>query len=214
MRTMTMRSKAGWGVMMFLVVALVLSSVRYFMTPEAYFPRQQLTYEAKQFFILSHIAFMMVGVLMGPFQFLRSFREKHRGTHRTMGKVYLVASTIGATFGLYMSFYSASDAWSGVAFGLLALGVLSTNYMAYTAIRRRDITQHREWMTRSFAFMLAAVTLRIYLFPLEAAFGEYTGYAIVAWASWVPNVIVAEWVIRKQRRGGTEPRLGAAVATA
>jgi uncharacterized membrane protein len=201
MQAMTTRSKYGWGLMVAGVALLVLFSLRYFIVgPEAYFPRQQPTYEAHQAFLLTHIGGMIIAILMGPLQFVRSFRDKHRGIHRTMGKVYLVAGTVGALGGLYMSFHSASDAWSGVGFALLALGVLSTNTLAYTSIRRRDITRHREWMTRSFAFMLAAVTLRVYMMPLELTFGEYTGYAIVAWVSWVPNVLVAEWAIRRQRQ--------------
>jgi hypothetical protein len=79
-----------------------------------------------------------------------------------------------------MSQYSASGAVSGVAFALLGIGVLSSSAMAYLKIRAREIQAHREWMTRSFAFILAAVTLRLYVAPLEAIFGEDTGYAIVA----------------------------------
>jgi hypothetical protein len=58
-------------------------------------------------------------------------------------------------------------------------------------------------MTRSFALMLAAVTLRIFAMPLESVFGQDTGYYIVAWACWVPNIIVAELVIRARRRKDT-----------
>ena len=116
-----------------------------------------------------------------------------------MGKVYLVAGSIGALGGLYMSFFSYAGAATGVSFFLLGTGVLTSNALAFAAIRRRDITTHREWMTRSFALLLAAVTLRIYAGPLEAAFGEYTGYIIVAWVCWVPNLVVAEWAIRRQR---------------
>ena len=55
-------------------------------------------------------------------------------------------------------------------------------------------------MTRSYALILAAVTLRVYVAPLEGAFGEHDGYAIVAWACWVPNLVFAEWFIRSRLR--------------
>jgi uncharacterized membrane protein len=200
MQTMTTRAKFGWGLMTLGVGLLVLFSLRYFLAgSEAYFPRQEATYKAHELGLLLHIGGMMVAILMGPLQFVRSFRDNHRGVHRGMGKVYFVAGTVGALGGFYMAFYSASDAWSGAGFALLAIGVLSTNAMAFAAIRRRDINTHREWVTRSFAFMLAAVTLRVYMMPLEMTFGEYTGYAIVAWACWVPNILVAELAIRRQR---------------
>jgi hypothetical protein len=109
-----------------------------------------------------------------------------------------------------MAQYSASGIVSDVGFALLAAGVLFTSAMAFAAIKRRDVQTHREWMTRSFALILAAITLRIYLPGLEAAFGDRDGYAIVAWACWVPNILVAEWLIRSRLRHRPEPRLAAA----
>ena len=58
-------------------------------------------------------------------------------------------------------------------------------------------------MIRSYALTLAAVTLRIYLplsqvsqIPFEVA------YPIIAYACWVPNILIAEWMIR---RSGARP---------
>jgi hypothetical protein len=70
-------------------------------------------------------------------------------------------------------------------------------------------------MTRSYALIFAAVTLRIYLPFLATAFGEHDGYAIVAWACWVPNLLVAEWLIwSRLRRRPEAPRDIPVAATA
>ncbi|HTO03553.1 MAG TPA: DUF2306 domain-containing protein [Opitutus sp.] len=57
---------------------------------------------------------------------------------------------------------------------------------------------HRLWMVRNFALALAAVTLRLYL-PASAVAGvrfeEF--YPAIAWICWVPNLIVAEWFIKR-----------------
>ncbi len=53
-------------------------------------------------------------------------------------------------------------------------------------------------MIRSYALTLAAVTLRIYMpssVVLDIPFD--TAYPIISFACWVPNVIVAEWLLRK-----------------
>ena len=217
MQTMTLTAKFGWGLMTAGVLLLFLFSLRYFLAGDAaYFPRQLETYKAHEVGLLIHIGAMMIAVLLGPFQFLRSFRNKHRAVHRAMGRVYLMAGTIGALGGLYMSFFSANGAITGVSFFLLGAGVLLTNTQGFRAIKGGNVQTHREWMTRSFALLLAAVTLRIYAAPLEMAFGEDTGYIIVAWACWVPNILVAEWVIRRQRQTGREPKrsaMGMASAT-
>ena len=49
-------------------------------------------------------------------------------------------------------------------------------------------------MIRSCSLTLAAVTLRIYL-PLSQLAGIpfAEAYQAVAWACWVPNLVVAEW---------------------
>ena len=55
-------------------------------------------------------------------------------------------------------------------------------------------------MIRSYAMILAAVTLRIEL-PLLAMWlqGFAPAYRIVAWSCWVPNLLVAEWIARRTR---------------
>ncbi|MMZ69505.1 hypothetical protein D1872_323530 [compost metagenome] len=57
-------------------------------------------------------------------------------------------------------------------------------------------------MTRNYALTFAAVTLRIYLpvsmliFGLEH-FNDY--YRVIAWLSWIPNLIVAELILKRQK---------------
>jgi hypothetical protein len=53
-------------------------------------------------------------------------------------------------------------------------------------------------MLRSYALIFAAVTLRIELPLLIMALGEFTpAYQVVAWLSWVPNLLWAEWYVRR-----------------
>jgi len=53
-------------------------------------------------------------------------------------------------------------------------------------------------MVRSYALIFAAVTLRIELPLLTAAFHDFTpAYLVVAWLSWVPNLLVVEWYLRR-----------------
>jgi predicted membrane protein DUF2306 len=89
----------------------------------------------------------------------------------------------------------------------------------------RDVASHRAWMMRNFALTYAAVTLRLWLglliglqaipgdFDFESAFAN--AYGVVPFLAWLPNLVVAEWLIR--RRGlpsyritsGTEAPSGA-----
>ncbi|MEQ1730362.1 MAG: DUF2306 domain-containing protein [Vicinamibacterales bacterium] len=56
-------------------------------------------------------------------------------------------------------------------------------------------------MIRSFALTYAAVTLRLYV-PLSMAAGVPfdVAYPVIAWACWVPNLLVAEWLFVPRSR--------------
>jgi len=56
-------------------------------------------------------------------------------------------------------------------------------------------------MIYSYAACFAAVTLRIWLPFLTMAFHDFnTGYRIVAFLCWVPNMIVAWFIVQRLRR--------------
>jgi len=205
----TARTKVGWGLLLFLAVLMALIGLRYFVYGSAaYFPRQREVYEARTFGLLVHIGAMMLAVVTGPFQFLRSLRERHFAFHRALGRVYIIGALVGALGGVYMAQFSASGTVSDVGFLLLGSGVLIATTYALVRIRTGNVQSHREWMTRSYALIFAAVTLRLYLPFLEMAFGERVGYAVVAWACWVPNLVVAEWFVRTRLRRRREPPRG------
>jgi uncharacterized membrane protein len=111
-----------------------------------------------------------------------------------MGRMYMMAILSGGSAGLLLAFFSLGGMLAHVGFGLLAILWVTTTVMAFLAVRRGDLVVHQRWMTRSFALTLAAVTLRIYL-PLSQAAGVpfAIAYPIIAWACWVPNLLVAEW---------------------
>ena len=54
-------------------------------------------------------------------------------------------------------------------------------------------------MIRNFALTLAAVTLRNYMPLMLLAFGPSfrQSYVTVSWLCWVPNLLVAEWLVRR-----------------
>jgi hypothetical protein len=92
----------------------------------------------------------------------------------------------------------SEEGWvTHVGFGLLALLWLFTTARGYISIRSHDEARHRAWMIRSYSLTLAAVTLRIYL-PISLALGVpfASAYQVISWACWVPNIILAEWIVR------------------
>jgi hypothetical protein len=187
----------GWGIMTFLSLAIVLVVSRYFsLNPNVYFPQQREVYLAHQTGIIAHIVGGVLALGLGPFQFLNRLRTRWPKVHRWMGRIYLIGILLGSTAGLYMAFYAYAGIAASLGFAFLALSWFLTGLMAYRTILAGDTEIHCQWMIRNFSLTFAAVTLRIWMMPLVMGFGEITGYEIVAWICWVPNLIVAEGIIR------------------
>jgi uncharacterized membrane protein len=146
-----------------------------------------------------HITGGMLALVTGPLQFVPAFRNRFLHVHRFLGKVYLGAILfVAGPSGLFMAFYAEGGLMGSIGFTLMALLWLGTTWMAYETIRKRDIAGHRAWMTRSFALTFAAITLRIWVpvasdyLHLDPGFIETSS----AWISWIPNLIVAELLLR------------------
>jgi len=151
-----------------------------------------------------HIFLGGIALLVGWSQFSKRFRNKNLSFHRTLGKIYLIAVALSGSAGLFIALYATGGLVSVFGFSGLAVCWLFTSLQAYVAIKRKDIDQHQYWMIRSYALCWAAVTLRIWLPLFQFAFDiEFiTAYRIIAWLCWVPNLIVAEMIVRniKSRR--------------
>jgi hypothetical protein len=150
-----------------------------------------------------HIAGGIGALLAGPWQFSQRLRARALNFHRWLGRFYLLAVLLGSLAGLVMATVSEEGLPTHLGFGILAVLWFFTALQAYRLILQGRIEAHRAWMIRNFALTLAAVTLRIELpFMLAALHWPFArSYIIVSWLCWVPNVFVAEWMVR--RRGAS-----------
>lgn len=137
-------------------------------------------------------------LIIGGFQFIAAIRARRIAAHRWVGRVYLSGVLIGGVGGLVLAFGAAGGPVARLGFGLLAILWLTSGTMAYRAVRDGDLNRHRLWVTRNYALTFAAVMLRVQMPILQGGFGlDFTSaYAIVAWASWVPNLILVDWWLR------------------
>jgi uncharacterized membrane protein len=148
----------------------------------------------------SHTMGGAIAALIGPFQFLSVLRNRHRTVHVWLGRTYLIAVMFGGIGGLYFAPTSVGESVGAAGFTLLGIVWLFTGWMAYSAIRRRNVAAHRRWMIRNYALTFAAATLRIELIALAVVGLPFlTAFKTVAWSSWVPNLLVVEAWIRKSQ---------------
>lgn len=187
------------GVLCFGVAAYAVGLYGFGPGAERLHPEMRATFEREALAIRTHIFASALALVLGPFQFSARLRARRPDVHRWLGRLYLGgAVVVGGMAGLYMSVHAFGGVVAKLGFAGLALGWLYTGVQAYLAVRRRDFVEHRRWMVRNFALTLAAVTLRLYLPPVfifGLPFAQ--AYAVIAWACWVPNWMLAEWWLER-----------------
>ncbi|NMB89284.1 MAG: DUF2306 domain-containing protein [Chloroflexi bacterium] len=192
-----MNKRIAWGIMTCLSLGVVLVVSRYFsLNPAVFFPQQREVYLAHEAGILIHIVGGVLALGLGPFQFLSGLRARRPGVHRWMGRLYLLGILLGGSAGLYMSYFAYAGLAASLGFAALSVAWLFTGGMAYRTIRAGNSAAHRRWMVRNFALTFAAVTLRLEMAPWMALWGPTQSYEVVAWSCWVPNLIIAEGILR------------------
>lgn len=192
----------GYFLLFFLSFGIALASIRF------------LDFEAKgillekgelvksnlylTFFYL-HIIPGMIALMSGPFQFIPKLRNRYLNAHRKLGKVYVLACVIAGIAGFVIAYFATGGWIASLGFMSMAATWLFFTIKAWTTIRKKDIPAHQAWMIRSFAVTLAAVTLRIWIPIFIGIFGmEFIeSYVIISWLSWVPNIFVANWIIKR-----------------
>lgn len=143
-----------------------------------------------------HIVPGGLALLIGWLQFSGKLRAKNIRAHRTIGKVYLVSVLVSGISAIYISHFATGGIVSAFGFALLGIIWLGTTLLAFTAIKSGKVAQHEKWMIYSYAACFAAVTLRIWLAFLPSIMGGFIeAYRIVAWLCWVPNIIVAYFIV-------------------
>ena len=190
----------GWLTLLAIILFFVGKYIPRYLTftPESY----GKYHWPKVTWLVPHIASGLFALLIGPLQFWPRIRRDHLQVHRISGRIYVVAIVIGSisSFGLA----STITGRPAYAMGLTGLGIawLLTTGMAFVAIRRKNIVQHRQWMVRSYVVTFAFITFRLARDLLaHTSFGSMP-YAergtILAWGCWAIPLLITEIVIQSR----------------
>lgn len=200
-RKLSIPQKIGWTFLLLMATFPVLISLGYLtLDPDNFnFAEQKIVYTAHLTMLITHIVGSMLAILIGPFQFLPNLRKgRLLKIHRWLGRTYLLSVLFGGLAGLYMAQLAYGGTISHLGFSGLAILWLYTGFMAYKNIRNKNIEQHRHWMIRNYALTFAGVMLRLWV-PLSGAAGIdfLMAYRAISWLAWVPNLLVAQWIIHR-----------------
>jgi len=180
-------------------VAIYAVIVYGFLTPgQTVHPSMQSAYAEHPWRIMVHVAASLVALAVGPWQFIPALRRR-KALHRGLGFVYFLAVFVGGVSGFFTAFIAQGGFISQAGFVVLSLLWVGSAVAALRAIKCGDYLAHEAWAIRSFALAFAAVTIRVQLgagFASGQRFEDF--YWMLSWTCWIPNLIVAEWLIRRR----------------
>ncbi|NBB23102.1 DUF2306 domain-containing protein [Runella sp. CRIBMP] len=151
-----------------------------------------------QFSFYIHIVSSLWVIGIGISQFIPSFLKKYSNLHQTLGKIYVFSILfLAAPSGLGLAIYANGGLPAKVGFSLQCVVWWLTTWAAWREIQKKRWQTHIEWMMRSYAVTLAAMSLRVGSYALVFFFHTkpIETYLTVAWLSWVGNLAIVEGLI-------------------
>jgi uncharacterized membrane protein YozB (DUF420 family) len=160
--------------------------------------------------VIVHIIAASLYCILAPFQFVPGFRHRRPGWHRLAGRLLVPCGLAFGLAGLWMALYYPNAPGDGDLLRGLRLvfgsALVVSLLLGFAAIRRRDIARHRAWMIRGYAIAQGSGTQFLTSVAWLIVVGKPEGLsrALLMGASWVVNLALAEWIIRRTVR----PRSG------
>lgn len=189
-------TRAFWLLAALLCIGIAGCSARYLLHPPTT-SQQALGNPLGVPWLAIHVAGAVVALVLGSLQFLPVLRQA--GAHRWIGRTYVLGCLVGGVAGLILAPGSSAGPIASAGFGSLAMAWIAVNLLGWrTAIQGR-FAEHRQWMIRSWALTLAAVTLRLYLptvLALDLPFLPW--YRAISFLCWIPNLAIAEAYLRRR----------------
>ena len=198
-----------WSCLLF--AALVAAIIFVFVAAMPYFlgDAEKLSrYSNRKPWLLAHIGFGIVALLVGPFQLWLGFTQPRGLLHRRLGMVYLGAIAVSCVAAYYLAATTTVSFTFGFGLAGLATAWVVTNTLAMVAVKRRQYLQHQEWMVRSYVVTFGFVTFRI-MFLLLNTLNVATVVErlnVASWFCWAVPLLICEGVIQGRKlRAATSP---------
>ena len=130
-----------------------------------------------------------------------SVRRRRPGSHRAAGRTLMVAGALVAGSAVWMTLMYPQEGTGDVLYLFrlaFSTAMVASIVLGFAAIRRREIARHRAWMIRAYAIALAAGTQAFTVGVGGALFGDGVLAHDLSIASWLINLAVAGWAVRRR----------------
>jgi hypothetical protein len=148
-----------------------------------------------------HVYSAIFVLLAGFTQFNARILTNYPKIHKSLGYLYVSFVLVFASpSGIFIGWFANGGLIAKTSFIILGILWFWFTLKATLLILKRKITAHKKFMYRSFALAASAITLRLWKVILVYLFhpAPMDVYQIIAWLGWIPNLLIAEWLIKKQ----------------
>lgn len=206
-----MRLNKSWLILLVVSLGVMIPFIYPYVTLDPSKSRIAITSAAIQYPVLvAHIILAFIALITGFLQFVKYFRHQKPKIHRSIGKIYAWSVLISGLFAFILFFYAESFTQASAFLTLDILWMLTT-WKGYRMTIKKQFSDHRRWMIRSFGFTLVAVCARVmmpvillvyvtfYRFHLPMGIRGMIESAlnINIWVGMMINIIIVEWFIIK-----------------
>jgi len=158
-------------------------------------------YAGRRGWLLVHIVGGTIALFSGPIQLWLGIADRRIDLHRKLGLAYLAGVAIAASGAFWLAAHPSFGWVYGAGLRSMAIAQVVTTSLAFVAIKRSLVEQHKEWMIRSYVVTFSFVTYRLFglmMGPLQL--GTYAEVNIVlAWGSWALPLLVTEAILQGRK---------------
>lgn len=161
----------------------------------------KLDYYKLAFF--SHVFSSIITISLGLTQFSITIRKRFSSIHKFSGQLYIgLILFIACPSGLIMAFHANGGIIAQISFIILSILWFIFTLKAFVFIKKGKFHKHRDFMIRSYALTLSAVSLRLFKYWIVSLFElpPMDTYKIVSVLGWVINLGIAEIIIYKKNK--------------
>ncbi|WP_244215312.1 DUF2306 domain-containing protein [Pedobacter miscanthi] len=148
-----------------------------------------------------HVYSAIFVLLAGFTQFSHKILAQSPKIHRCLGYLYVgFVLLLASPSGIFIGWFANGGLVAKTSFIILGVLWFWFTLKALLLILKGKILAHKKFMYRSFALAASAITLRLWKVILVYLFhpAPMDVYQIIAWLGWIPNLLIAEWLIKKK----------------
>jgi hypothetical protein len=154
--------------------------------------------------IMGHVAGGTLALVTGPFQLWTGFRNRYRRAHRVLGRVYVLATSVGALCALVLATTTAPLVnWPyALSLHMLASVWLASVLFAWRTAVHKRFKEHEVWAVRSYIATVAFVAQSLWFeLPFVARLGTLAETAgTIIWFSWTAPMLLYDYARALRRR--------------